>query len=219
MNRAAAIVRSLAALLMRHAAAVMPARQAQWPRAMRHEFAQIDGAWPALGWALGCVCASYTERIRVMIEPLSPSNETAPGSEPLWRYGLLLALGACLVAPLTISGPRGMLPFWQLAGWLVWYWPVIVTLTGLALAGRQVRRQGLFFALGAGIGYLLFIACLFGLWPLQTILIDRLVPAGGRSSYTLLLAGFLVGVLLACLGHWAALRVLTRYLRLRSPSS
>jgi PadR family transcriptional regulator, regulatory protein PadR len=55
--------RQAAARLARHAAAVLPAAQSPWARAMRHELDYIEDDRLALRWALGCVLASYKARL------------------------------------------------------------------------------------------------------------------------------------------------------------
>src|SRR5258708_37393302 len=57
----------LAARLLDHAARVMPPAQRTWVRGMRAELDHIPGPLAAAAFALGCVQASYTQRIRDML--------------------------------------------------------------------------------------------------------------------------------------------------------
>src|SRR3954466_3327040 len=58
---------SLTARLLDHAARVMPPSRATWARAMRAELDHIEGPLTAAAFALGCVRASYAERIHDML--------------------------------------------------------------------------------------------------------------------------------------------------------
>jgi hypothetical protein len=59
-------VRRAAAWLLLHAAQVLPQNRRHWAQAMAAEFDCIPSHAEALRWALGCVLASYSERIRTM---------------------------------------------------------------------------------------------------------------------------------------------------------
>lgn len=54
---------TLAQRLMRHAAAVMPARRREWAAGMAAELSAIDAPAEALAFALGCVLTAYRQRI------------------------------------------------------------------------------------------------------------------------------------------------------------
>jgi hypothetical protein len=56
--------RRLTAALIRHARRVMPPAQAPWGAAMEREAAHIEGDGAVLQWAVGCVAASYGERLK-----------------------------------------------------------------------------------------------------------------------------------------------------------
>jgi hypothetical protein len=60
------IARRFAERLIDHAAAVMPERLSEWAEAMRAEFDTMPEDREALAWAVGCVWASYRERIELM---------------------------------------------------------------------------------------------------------------------------------------------------------
>lgn len=55
--------RAIAAALVRHARRMMPPSQAGWGTAMEQEAQHVEHH-VALGWAFGCVLASYGERLR-----------------------------------------------------------------------------------------------------------------------------------------------------------
>lgn len=57
----------LAARLLDHAAGVMPPARADWVRGMRAELAHIADPLAAAAFALGCVQASYAQRIADML--------------------------------------------------------------------------------------------------------------------------------------------------------
>jgi hypothetical protein len=56
----------IAVRLVRHAAMVLPPNREHWADAMAAELAHIPDSAAALKWALGCVLASYSERIQDM---------------------------------------------------------------------------------------------------------------------------------------------------------
>jgi hypothetical protein len=56
----------IAVRLVRHAARVLPPNREHWADAMAAELAHIPEDSTALKWALGCVVASYSERIQHM---------------------------------------------------------------------------------------------------------------------------------------------------------
>jgi hypothetical protein len=58
--------RGFAERLIDHAAAVMPESRREWAAAMQAEFAALPDGRERLAWAVGCVWASYCERIEVM---------------------------------------------------------------------------------------------------------------------------------------------------------
>jgi len=57
---------SLALLLIRHAAAVMPSSRRDWTAAMRAEVSAIEDPKQALAFAAGCVLTAYQQRISPM---------------------------------------------------------------------------------------------------------------------------------------------------------
>jgi len=100
--------RRLAERLMRHAAAVMPEERREWAAAMAAEMAALPDEGEALAWALGCVWASYLERIDPMDVFVKSLLRAAavwlvllafqtvlvvvhPHSVQLWRWGRIFA--------------------------------------------------------------------------------------------------------------------------------
>jgi hypothetical protein len=67
MNRCnTTLLHRIAARLVRHAAKVLPPKREHWADAMAGELAHIPDSPAALKWAVGCVFASYSERVKNM---------------------------------------------------------------------------------------------------------------------------------------------------------
>jgi hypothetical protein len=64
MSARPSILRSAALLCAAHARRVLLRRNQFWADGMEQEAHHIDDDWSALQWALGCVCASYTEVLK-----------------------------------------------------------------------------------------------------------------------------------------------------------
>ena len=58
--------RRVAVVLVTHAAKALPSHRADWARAICAEIHHVSNDFKALGWALGCVFASYSERINTV---------------------------------------------------------------------------------------------------------------------------------------------------------
>jgi hypothetical protein len=91
MNSKRAVFRHVAVRLAGHAEKALPPCRADWAKAMRNEIHHISGNRAPLIWALGCVFASYRERVRAMIE-------TNPR---ISRWVLVLEM-LCCFTPLTL---------------------------------------------------------------------------------------------------------------------
>jgi hypothetical protein len=61
------MIRRIALALVGHAAWMLPQARGQWGKAMQHELPRIENDVEALIWAVGCVTASYVERVRAML--------------------------------------------------------------------------------------------------------------------------------------------------------
>jgi hypothetical protein len=79
----------IAVRLLRHATSVLPPNREHWADAMAAELAHIPDDAAALKWALGCVVASYSERIQHM-------TTVKPG---LSRWVLCVEMFCFLVMP------------------------------------------------------------------------------------------------------------------------
>ena len=90
MNGRRSVVRHFAVRLAAHAEKALPRGRADWASAMRNEVHHISGNYAALKWALGCVFASYRERMRTMIA----------GNPRISRWVLVLEMLFCFT-PLT----------------------------------------------------------------------------------------------------------------------
>jgi hypothetical protein len=84
-------LRRMASALADHASRTLPPQRREWARAMCSEVESIDDDVDAVLWSLGCVFASYRERIQVMV--------TSSRNVARWVLGLevLVCLG-----PLTL---------------------------------------------------------------------------------------------------------------------
>lgn len=123
--------RTLAILLVKHAAWVSPPDRKDWSHAMINELDHIPRDTSALQWALGCTLVSYLERIHIMTRSIT--------NLPRWLLSLEMAV--CLI-PLTwlfiavlSMMARGRLPleYGILAGSATLLGPI-----GLAVAMRIV---------------------------------------------------------------------------------
>jgi hypothetical protein len=92
------IARRIAAMLVDRAARWLPARRSEWGDAMREELHHVKSHRRALEWALGCVLASFTERVRAMsVSRLGVSRWVAV-LEWLVCFGPLTALWVAAVS-------------------------------------------------------------------------------------------------------------------------
>jgi hypothetical protein len=86
--------------LVAHAARVLPEHRTQWARAMRGEIEHLPHDRHALFWALGCVVASYIERINDMTFGTLRVSRWVLGLEMImcflwltWMFGALASRG------------------------------------------------------------------------------------------------------------------------------
>ena len=91
MNKRRSVARHFATRLAAHAEKALPRSRTDWASAMRNEVDHISGDHAALKWALGCLFASYTERMRTMIA----------GNPRISRWVLVLEMLFCFT-PLTL---------------------------------------------------------------------------------------------------------------------
>lgn len=90
--------RRVAYRLAKHASGVMPRERSAWAEAMLSDMAHIESDGEALNWALGCLMASYSERIR--------SVEIMRGRAVRWLLTvaiLLLAVREVFATALTLA--------------------------------------------------------------------------------------------------------------------
>jgi hypothetical protein len=222
MNARPWLPRRLAGLLLRHAAAVMPAQRAQWILAMRRELEYLKGDWAVLDWALGCVSASYAERMRHMTDRLLQAANTTDhepkDGAPRWWPAAALGLAMGLTMLLTFgAGPDGTLPGYRVAFWLAWFWPVILTLVFLGHRSVRRTRQGVMFVAGVAIGYPTLLAgsvAINGFLQAFEGYVSQDTPV---SYFALLAVGVVLGVTGTTLLQWGALRWLAKRPRLSLP--
>ena len=63
-------MRQLARRLVAYAARLLPPSRADWAKAMESEVEHVEGDLRALSWALGCVLASFVERLHLRSLPV-----------------------------------------------------------------------------------------------------------------------------------------------------
>ncbi len=157
--------------LLNHAASVMPPVHRDWVGAMRVELDHIPDPVAALAFALGCVRASYAQRIEDMMTLAALSRWTLAGLALAWA-GFSALAAALLVAiksnsaikPADLGTDPGTdltlrfiqsYPAWQIA---------IVALVSALLAIGAVqlarRRPQAFVVLAAAVGMATFLALL-----------------------------------------------------------
>lgn len=104
------IARRLAQLLVAHAANVLPRDCAQWGRAMCSEIDYLQSSSAALQWALGCVLASYTERISHMTFGTLRVSRWVLGLEMIMCFLWLTLMFVALATRGLYFGFTGLLP-------------------------------------------------------------------------------------------------------------
>jgi hypothetical protein len=131
-----------------------PKERADWAQAMINEFDYLPPDLSAVGWALGCIFASYSERIRAMIRPL----------ESLPRWVLAVEMLVCFL-PLTLLFAavvvRGLHGGFTLQTSLLYGSGAVLGPLGLLAALRSIffKSPGLGRATIAGL-------CLLAAWTL-----------------------------------------------------
>jgi hypothetical protein len=183
------LVRRLALAVTEHAMRVLPPDRSSWARAMRQEIDHIDSDRSALRWAVGCLLASYRERVRAM-DPLQT---------PLARSILALVIGfeafRAWFAPLMVLSYRlgnigvtqalgGLTPgddyrrfiplMDTVPGWLLGIWMASGTLF-LAAAWLLVRGRGSAFGLFASAYALSMVGSCVDWW------VRALIPQYGDA--------------------------------------
>jgi hypothetical protein len=161
----------LAVRLLDHAARIMPPSRRDWVRGMRAELAHIPAPAAAAAFALGCIWASYTQRIQDMMTLIRLSRWAFAAYALVCAGGYLLAtalLGAVKASPQLTPGDLGTdpgtaealrfvqgYPTWQLAGF--------VLVAGLLAAGAVLlvrRRPAALPMLASGVAAATVIAVL-----------------------------------------------------------
>ena len=102
--------RRIAIRLTAHAQRVLPRTGADWAKAMGNEIAHIPSGRAALAWALGCVFASYRERMRAMIMRSARISSWVLILEMLFCFAPLTLLCLAVIANLgRMEGKEGIL--------------------------------------------------------------------------------------------------------------
>jgi len=105
------MIQRIAQSLAEHAARVLPPERVEWARAMQGEILHISNGWAALGWAAGCVLASYRERSGTMQMGTLRASRWVLGLEMImcflwltWMFGALASRGVYgFAGPLPID--------------------------------------------------------------------------------------------------------------------
>jgi hypothetical protein len=102
--------RQIAMRLTAHAQRMLPPARAEWANAIRNEIDHIPGGRAALVWALGCVFASYRERMRAMIMRNARISRWVLIVEMLFCFAPLTLLCLAVIANLgRMEGKEGLL--------------------------------------------------------------------------------------------------------------
>jgi hypothetical protein len=109
MSRHDPLARRVARRLAAHAGSVLPGGRADWALAMRHEIDHLQNSRAALSWAVGCVFASYLERINVMNTTRHGISRWVLGLEMLTCFVWLTGMFAALLSR-GVYGFSGPLP-------------------------------------------------------------------------------------------------------------
>jgi hypothetical protein len=201
MTSGEAKARTVAVLLLKHAAWVSPPDRKEWSQAMINELDHVPRDVSALWWALGCTFVSYLERIHIMTRSLT--------NLPRWLLSLEMAL--CLVpltwlfiAVIAMMG-RGRMPleYGILAASATLLGPI-----GLAIAIRVV------FLIGGSVGRpTTTILALLAAWTMLAYS-GQVLHSGAPFS-----GWWREFVLLAILPSWAVLHLLQINSERRAPTA
>jgi hypothetical protein len=162
--------RRVARELVKHAAMALPEERADWAQAMINEFDYLPPDMSAVGWALGCIFVSYSERIRAMPRSL----------ESLPRWVLTLEMLVCFL-PLTLLFSavvlRGIHGGFTLQACLLYCSGAILGPLGLLAALRSIfsSSPGMSRATIAGL-------CLLAAWTLAAYSAQILTFGQGHLS-------------------------------------
>lgn len=155
---------------------IMPARSAQWVRAMRAEASYLPTDSAAIAFALGCLRAASRERLRAELQASAPM--VVPG----------VLAGVALFAHAAMDGSQA----WPLI------WPLLGGLAASATASGSPAPTGAFRGAVAGVRAGAICACLFGAAAAATIWSLDEVPLGSRAH--ILALGCVLGVFVSGLG-------------------
>jgi hypothetical protein len=95
--------RRIALRLATHAATILPGHRRDWARAISSETEHILSDRAALSWVIGCLLASYSERMSVMITMNSQISRVVLGLEMLICFISTTLLFLAVVSTLAIG--------------------------------------------------------------------------------------------------------------------
>jgi hypothetical protein len=90
--------------LMKHAVRVSPKERAEWAQAMATELEYLPPDLQAVRWALGCIVASYLERMNVMLRSLAALPRSVLAMEMLICFLPLTLVFSTVINAATHGG-------------------------------------------------------------------------------------------------------------------
>jgi hypothetical protein len=168
MSADSSAMRRAAAWLLRHATQVLPQNRRHWAKAMAAEFDHIPSHGEALRWALGCVLASYSERIRSMSDTSPPVSRWMLCVEMLFCFTPLCLLFFTILANLD----RLSLSDLETALYLS---TALLGPTGLAIAFKAIALKRPTLPKAAH-----WMLALLSIWTLLAYPLHILAQYGGR---------------------------------------
>jgi hypothetical protein len=167
MSSGSDLLRRIACRLIRHAASVLPPGRDHWAEAMAAEFDYIPKSAAALQWALGCVLASYSERIRIMTTVRPPVSRWVLILEMLFCFTPITLTFFAIVANFTRFQPMESFLFLSVAA----LGPV-----GLAVAFRTIFLNRPSLPKVAS-----WALCALAVWTLLAYSLHVLAESGGAA--------------------------------------
>jgi hypothetical protein len=149
---------------------VSPAERSEWAQAMVNELDYLSPGMSAVGWALGCIFVSYSERIRAMIRPFESLPRSILVLEVLVCF---LPLALLFLAVLQTGAHGGFTP----QAFLLYCSGAVLGPVGLAAGFRTI-----FFTSGGMSRATLAGLCLLAAWTLAAYSAQILTFGQGHLS-------------------------------------
>ncbi len=180
MSGRASPLRRIAFRIAAHAARALPRGRAAWAQAMRNETHYLPTGRSALIWALGCVLASYKERLTSM------ESGTAEPSRPVLTLEILLGFGVLAWSFLWLLSPFGQ----ALVPKPDWFFFVSMSIVGPV--GTWIGIRFVFFdpgPLSRGMTLALSITAAWALVAYSAFLLSKGTAAAGGWRELFLIGG------------------------------